>query len=179
MHESEFQRGIEWYMWNKGGDEPAAKIRPSQAQFTAIRELLRCRVFYDDLGLLHPHDMRTSRANRWTDWIDQNGVPHRTEVHGPATPTNWKENWAVFECSIIMANATRPPRIEAYGQMFLEHVEQYPESYALGYQCDDRHRHKNVGEILRKETTIYDRRVKCGWIPGSTEEASFLDPSSP
>ena len=78
-----------------------------------------------------------------------------------------------------MANATRPPRIEAYGQMFLEHVEQYPESYALGYQCDDRNRHENVGEILRKETNIYDRRVKCGWIPGYTEEASFLDPSSP
>ena len=59
-----------------------------------------------------------------------------------------------------MANAARPPRIEAYGSMFLEHVEQYPESNALGYQCDDRNRHENVGEILRKETNIYDRRVK-------------------
>ena len=56
MHENEFQRGIEWYMYWKGGDEPVAKIRPSQAQFTAIRELLQCRVFYVDLGLLHSHD---------------------------------------------------------------------------------------------------------------------------
>ena len=98
MAENEFYRGVEWYMYWKGGDEPAASIRPSQAQFTAIRELLRCRVFYVDLGLLHPHDIRTSRANRWTDWIDQKGVPHRAEVHGPATPVNWKDNWAVFEC---------------------------------------------------------------------------------
>ena len=112
----------------KGGDEPAANIRPSQAQFTAIRELLSCRVFYVDLGLLHPHDIRTSRSNRWTDWIDQKGVPHRAEVHGPATPVNWRDNWAVFECAIIMANAARPPRIEAYGSMFLKHVEHYPES---------------------------------------------------
>ena len=63
--------------------------------------------------------------------------------------------------------------------MFLDHVEQYPESYALGYPCDDRNRHENVGELLRKETTKYDRRVRNGWIPGTTDESSFLDPSSP
>ena len=113
------------------------------------------------------------------DWIDQNGVPHRAEVHGPATPKNWEENWAVFECSFIIANVARPPRIEAYGKMFLNHVEDYPESYALGYQCDDRNRHENVGELLRKETQKYDRRISLGWLPGSTDEASFHDPSSP
>ena len=159
--------------------QPPMKIRPSKAQFTAIKELFANRQFYVDFGLLKAHSIRTARGERWKDWIDAGGVPHRLEVHGPPNIKEWLESWRIFECTCIMLNVAIPPRLEAYATMFEELVEQYPESYAYAYQQEDRLRHEIVPELLRTETVKYDRRLLSGWAPGTFDEDSYLNPDHP
>ena len=65
LSDDEFGVGLQWYKHYKF-IEPM-KIRPSKAQFTAIKELFANRQFYVDFGLLKAHSIRTARGERWKD----------------------------------------------------------------------------------------------------------------
>ena len=60
LSDDEFGVGLQWYT-NYKFIEPPMKIRPSKAQFTAIKELFANRQFHVDFGLLNPRSIRTAR----------------------------------------------------------------------------------------------------------------------
>lgn len=49
------------------------------------------------------------------------------EIRGPLDLATWLECWAVYECSMIMAQAIIPPRVEAYARRMRNFAVKYPQ----------------------------------------------------
>lgn len=132
---------------------------------------------YVDFSVFAAHHMRTAKSQKVAGMImGPDGYLCRIEQKGPPDHATYAECAAVHECAVIMARMVTPPRIHHYLRMQADFAREYPESWALPYQQDDRYRYKRFPQDLRKLHTQADRQIAgLTWSHGDEESSSGPD----
>ena len=99
---------------------------------------------------------------------------------GPPDFSTYMEGVAVHECGVIMAETVNPPSTQQYDQMQADFAREYPECWPLQYQHDDRFRHEQLAEALRKAQKLADQQTyQYGYIYPTEEGSPTFDPNYP
>ena len=150
------------------GSMPDRAEEPTPAQLSALhkRVTVNDNAPYVDMSIWVPFERRMSKVQKCRTYHPLgDGSFLVRDLPGPSTHQGWLASWRVFKCAALMQEIVSLAALQSYERHVEKLVMQWPGTWGLIYEADDRARAEQLERLRRQmiaEASV-GRQVPASW----------------